>query len=143
MGSPGCEHMGFTAHSPLYISHPHTDTRMAWVDEVEDIKPPRSLLGIPELSWPGVYLPCYDRLAKEENPWVLKMTEAPVPAAPTARTPELSPPAPSQAQDPPSEMQGQVEERCLEQVQSMVVGEVLKDIDTACRLLNIAPGTTV
>ena len=143
MGSPGCEHMGFTAHSPLYISHPHTDTRMAWLDEAEDIKPPRSLLGIPELSWPGVYLPCYDRLAKEENPWVLKMTEAPVPAAPIARTPELSPPAPSQAQDPPCEMQGLVEERCLEQVQSMVVGEVLKDIDTACRLLNIAPGTTV
>lgn len=140
MGSPGCEH---TAHSPVFISHPHTDTRMAWLDQVEDIKPPRSLLGLPELSWPGVYLPCYDRLAMEENPWVLRMTEAPpAPAAPHSRTPELSPVKPSQPQDPPSEMEGQVEERCLEQVQTMVVGEVLKDVDTACKLLNIAPGRT-
>ncbi|KAM7404965.1 hypothetical protein PAMP_012264 [Pampus punctatissimus] len=139
MGSPGCDRMGFTAHSPRYSSHSHTDARTAWLDEAEDIKPPRSLLGLPELSWPGVYLPCYDRLAIEENPWVLKMTETPVPAAPIIRTPELSLSAPSQAQDPPSEMQGQAEERCLEQVQSMVVGEVLKDVDTACRLLNITP----
>uniref|UniRef100_A0A8C6Z2L5 SAM pointed domain-containing Ets transcription factor n=1 Tax=Nothoprocta perdicaria TaxID=30464 RepID=A0A8C6Z2L5_NOTPE len=31
-----------------------------------------------------------------------------------------------------------VEERSLEQVQSLVLGEVLKDIETACKLLNIA-----
>lgn len=135
MGSPGCE------HTALYIRHPDTDTRMAWLDVEEDIKPPRSILGLPELSWPGVYLPCYDRLAViEENPWVLRMSEHPAPAAPPSRTLEPSPAKPSQAQDPPSEMPGQVEERCLEQVQSMVVGEVLKDVDTACKLLNIAPG---
>ncbi|XP_033484262.1 SAM pointed domain-containing Ets transcription factor-like isoform X3 [Epinephelus lanceolatus] len=139
MGSPGCEHTGYTVHSPLYISHPNTDTRMAWLDQAEDIKPPRSLLGLPELSWPGVYLPCYDRSAIEENPWVLRMTEAPAPTAPPSRTPELSPAKPSHPQEPPSEMEGQVEERCLEQVQTMVVGEVLKDVDTACKLLNIAP----
>lgn len=134
MGSPGC-----IAHSPPYIGHPHhTNSRMAWLDEVEDVKPPRSLFGLPELGWPGVYLPCCDRLAIEENPWVLRMTEAPAPAAPPSRTPELSPMKPSQVQDPPSGMDGQVEERCLEQVQTMVVGEVLKDVDTACKLLNIA-----
>ncbi|NXW43851.1 SPDEF factor, partial [Nyctiprogne leucopyga] len=33
-----------------------------------------------------------------------------------------------------------LEEHSLEQVQSMVVGEVLKDIETACKLLNIASG---
>lgn len=33
-----------------------------------------------------------------------------------------------------------LEEHSLEQVQSMVVGEVLKDIETACKLLNIAAG---
>ncbi|NWX89708.1 SPDEF factor, partial [Nothoprocta pentlandii] len=33
-----------------------------------------------------------------------------------------------------------VEERSLEQVQSLVLGEVLKDIETACKLLNIAAG---
>ncbi|XP_037627607.1 SAM pointed domain-containing Ets transcription factor-like isoform X1 [Sebastes umbrosus] len=139
MGSPGCEHTGYTVHSPLYISHPHGDARMAWLDKTEDIKPPRSLLELPELGWPGVYLPCYERLTIEESPWVLRMTEAPAPAAPPSRTPETSPAKPSQPQDPPSEMEGQVEERCLEQVQTMVVGEVLKDVDTACKLLNIAP----
>ncbi|XP_035513336.1 SAM pointed domain-containing Ets transcription factor-like [Morone saxatilis] len=134
MGSPDC-----TAHSPLYISHPHhTDIRIAQLDEVEDIKPPRSLLGLPELSWPGVYVPSYNRLAIEENPWVLRMTEAPAPVAPPSRIPELNPAKPSQVHNPPSGMEGQVEERCLEQVQTMVVGEVLKDVDTACKLLNIA-----
>ncbi|XP_054464730.1 SAM pointed domain-containing Ets transcription factor-like [Anoplopoma fimbria] len=139
MGSPGCEHTGYTVHSPIYISQPHTDAMMAWPDEAEDIKPPRTLLGLPELSWPGVYLPCYDRLAMEENPWMLRMTEAPAPAVPPSRTLEPSPAKPTQPPEPPSEMEGQVEERCLEQVQTMVVGEVLKDIDTACKLLNIAP----
>lgn len=139
MGSPA-----YAAHSPLYISHPHhIDTRAAWLDEVEDVKPPRSLFGLPELSWPGVYLPCYERLATEENPWVLRMIGTPTPpAALPSRTPEPSPPKPSQTQDPRSEMEGQVEERCLEQVQTMVVGEVLKDIDTACKLLNIVSGRT-
>lgn len=32
------------------------------------------------------------------------------------------------------------EDRCLEQVQSLVLDEVLKDIETACKLLNITPG---
>ncbi|XP_034447934.1 SAM pointed domain-containing Ets transcription factor-like [Hippoglossus hippoglossus] len=137
MGSPGREHPGCTIGSPLYISHPHTNPRVAWLDE--DIKPNRSLLGLPELSWPGVYLPCYDRLVIEENPWVLGMTEAPAPAAPSCRTLEPSPPAPGQAHASSPEVEGQVEERCLEQVQTMVVGEVLKDVDTACKLLNIAP----
>lgn len=40
------------------------------------------------------------------------------------------------------ELQGglPLEEHSLEQMQSMVVGEVLKDIETACKLLNIAAG---
>ncbi|XP_010766099.1 SAM pointed domain-containing Ets transcription factor isoform X1 [Notothenia coriiceps] len=134
MGSPGCEH---TAYSPLYISHPHSDARMAWLDEADDIKPPRSLLGLPELSWTGVYLPRNNILAMEENPWVLRMTESP--AAPPSRTLEVSQAKPGQTQTPPYEMEGQVEEHCLEQVQTMVESEVLKDVDTACKLLNIAP----
>ncbi len=138
MGSPGC-----AAHSPHHLGHPHlTDARMTWMDEAEDIKPSRSLLGLPELSWQGVYLPCCDRLAKEENPWVLRTTEAPAPAAPSSRTLEPCQAKHSQAEDLPSGMEGQVEDRCLEQVQTMVVGEVLKDVDTACKLLNIASGKT-
>lgn len=144
MGSPGCEHIGYTTHSPVYISHPHADSRKAWMDELEDIKPPRGLLGLPELSWSGVYVPCYDRLPIEENPWVLRMTEAPGPMGPPCRTAELSPATSSPVQvSPTAELEGQVEERCLEQIRSMVVGEVLKDVDTACKLLNITPGRTV
>ncbi|XP_026189034.1 SAM pointed domain-containing Ets transcription factor isoform X2 [Mastacembelus armatus] len=139
MGSPSCEHTSCTAHSPFYISHPHADTKMAWLDEAEDIKPPRSLLGLPELSWQGVYRPHYNRLAIAENPWVLRMTESPASAAPLSYTPEPSPPASSLIQDSPTETGGQLEECSLEQVQTMVVGEVLKDIDIACKLLNIAP----
>ncbi|KAF7666991.1 hypothetical protein LDENG_00084360 [Lucifuga dentata] len=138
MGNPGCQHGGYATHSPLYISYPHTDSRKAWLNEPEDIKPPRNLLGFPELSWSEIYLPCYDRLAMEENPWVLRMTDAPAPNGPPFRAAELSPAVSGQAQVPPSaELEGQVEERCLEQVRNMVVGEVLKDIDTACKLLNI------
>ncbi|GAA6071987.1 SAM pointed domain-containing Ets transcription factor-like isoform X1 [Tachysurus ichikawai] len=36
--------------------------------------------------------------------------------------------------------QTDVEDRCLEQVQSLVLDEVQKDIETACKLLNITPG---
>lgn len=36
--------------------------------------------------------------------------------------------------------QTEVEDRCLEQVLSLVLDEVLKDIETACKLLNITPG---
>lgn len=66
---------------------------------------------------------------------MLRMTEAPTPTALPS-----SPAKPNQVQDAPTGMEGQVEERCLEQVQTMVVGEVLKDVDTACKLLNIASG---
>lgn len=73
---------------------------------------------------------------------MLRMTEPPTPAAlPSSSSPEMSPVKPSPAPNPLSSgMEGQVEERCLEQVQTMVVGEVLKDVDTACKLLNIASG---
>lgn len=135
MGSPGCD-----AHSPLYANQPHhADTRTVWLGE--DVKPPRSLLGLPELGWTGVYLPCCDRLAVEENPWMVRVSDAsPQPPPPPCRTLEPVPSKLSQNQDAPSGMEGQVEERCLEQVQTMVVGEVLKDVDTACKLLNIASG---
>ncbi|XP_068601432.1 SAM pointed domain-containing Ets transcription factor-like [Brachionichthys hirsutus] len=134
MGSSDC-----SALSLLYTGHSHlTDTRMAWIDETEDIKPPRSLPGLPELSWPGVYHSCCDRLAVDRDPWVLRVTEAPASVPPPSRTPEPIPAKPSQGQEPQSGMEGQAEQSSLEQVQTMVVGEVLKDIDTACKLLNIS-----
>lgn len=69
---------------------------------------------------------------------MLRMTgQAPTPAVLPSKTFEPCPVKPNQTQDPSSGME---EERCLEQVQTMVVGEVLKDVDTACKLLNIASG---
>lgn len=134
MGSPGCD-----AHSPLYVNQPHhADTRTVWSGE--DVKPPRSLLGLPELNWPGVYLPLCDRLAIDENPWTVRVNDASTQPPPPCRTLEQVPGKLSHNQDASSGMEGQVEERCLEQVQSMVVGEVLKDVDTACKLLNIESG---
>lgn len=135
MGSPGC-----TPHAAVFISHPHyMDTRTDWLDE--DVKPPRSLLGLPELGWPGVCLPCCERIPTEEDPWVLRTTEGPAPAALPTRTLEPCIVKSNQSQDPSSGAEGQMEERYLEQVQTMVVGEVLKDVDTACKLLNIASGS--
>lgn len=135
MGSPGCD-----AHSPLYASQPHhADSRTGWLGE--DVKPPRSLLGLPELGWTGVYLPCCDRLAMEENPWMVRVSDpSPQPPPPPCRTLEPVPGKLSHNQDAPSGMESQAEERCLEQVQTMVVGEVMKDVETACKLLNIASG---
>lgn len=135
MGSPGCD-----ARSALYANQPHhPDPCTAWLGE--DVKPPRSLLGLPELGWPGAYLPCCDRRALEENPWTLRGSDASAQPPPPSRTVEPFPACKlHQTQDAPPGMEGQVEERCLEQVQTMVVGEVLKDVDTACKLLNIASG---
>ncbi|XP_029362942.1 SAM pointed domain-containing Ets transcription factor-like [Echeneis naucrates] len=138
MGTPGCEHTGCATQTPLFAKQPQTNLRAAWLDETEGIKPPPTLVGLPEVSWFGPYIPCYNRLAVEEKPWVVEVTGATAPAAPTSRTLEESL-TPNQVQDSSSKVEIQVEERCLEQVQTMVVGEVLKDVDTACKLLNISP----
>ncbi|KAM8863917.1 SAM pointed domain-containing Ets transcription factor-like isoform 2-T3 [Spinachia spinachia] len=130
MGSPGG-----AAHSPLYLSPPHGGARTAWPDEAEGVK-------LPDRCWTGVYLPYCDRLAAEESPRIMRMAEAPAHVPPPCRALEPSPAKPGpphQPHQPPYAAEGQVEECCLEQVQTMVVGEVLKDVDTACKLLNIAP----
>lgn len=130
-------------HSPVLISHAHyIDSRTDWLDK--DVKPPRSLLGLPELGWPAVCLPCCDRKGGEEDPWMLRMIEGPAPAMLPSRTLEPCSIKPTQSQDSSSSSsgtEGQMEECHLEQVQTMVMGEVLKDVDTACKLLSIASGT--
>ncbi|XP_054625551.1 SAM pointed domain-containing Ets transcription factor-like [Dunckerocampus dactyliophorus] len=134
MGSSGYDHMGSTVRPSLCINSP-SDTGMAWLEETEDNKPIRSMLGLPEVSWPGVYPPCYNRLSNEAP----RMTEATAPPEPTLGTPGASPPMLIPAQNTPPVIQVEAEEHCLEQVQSMVVGEVLSDVNKACKLLNIAP----
>ncbi|XP_023654724.1 SAM pointed domain-containing Ets transcription factor [Paramormyrops kingsleyae] len=80
---------------------------------------------------PGLYLPCFDMLLAEDATWLMK--------AEPRKEPEQCPVIDSQGLGLPPGLDAQVEERSLEQVQSMVVGEVLKDIETACKLLNINP----
>lgn len=116
MGSPGC-----TAHLPFYVGPSNSDTAMHYAVFEQNIK---------QVHWSGVYMPRQDRLALEENPCV-----------PMYWTVDLSPPTETQSQDSTSETEIQAEEQCLEQLQTMVVGEVLKDVDMACKLLNITPGT--
>ncbi|XP_048351954.1 SAM pointed domain-containing Ets transcription factor isoform X1 [Sphaerodactylus townsendi] len=102
----------------------------------------------PEQPLPTFYLQYFDMLYPEDNNWVPKAlgesqqinsqgnrTEVP-------KEPEQCPIIDSQGLSLTPDMDYQaslhLEEHSLEQVQSMVVGEVLKDIETACKLLNIA-----
>ena len=137
MGSPDSDRVGSTTLIPFYSSTPHTAMLRALEDEEENIKPPRGLPGAPERSLQGVY---WDALLNDESSWRLKAT---TPCSlPACRAPEQRPVVNSQAQAIGSSagLEGQLEERSLEQVQTMVVGEVMKDIETACKLLNITPG---
>lgn len=72
----------------------------------------------------------YFNMYPEDGSWVAKVPEA------SAR--EDHPEEPEQCPVIDSQASGStLDEHSLEQVQSMVVGEVLKDIETACKLLNI------
>ncbi|XP_072308968.1 SAM pointed domain-containing Ets transcription factor [Eucyclogobius newberryi] len=91
---------------------------------------------------PSLYLSCFDMLLTQDT----QVSEAsPTSAAPMTLLelrdePEQCPIIDSQEQGlSPCGIEEQEEDRSLEQVQSMVVGEVLKDIETACKLLNITP----
>ena len=118
----------------------------AW--EMEDTKP--CMEALEHCGFPGLYLSCFDMLFTEDSTWLVKVSEAspglacavpvPVPRMAHGEEPEQCPVIDSQALGLSPGLEGQEEERSLEQVQSMVVGEVLKDIETACKLLNITPG---
>ncbi|KPP59888.1 hypothetical protein Z043_122154, partial [Scleropages formosus] len=117
--------------------------------DLEDSKPPRELSSGSERP-PGLYLSCFDMLLTEDAAWLVKVTDpAPPPScgggagggarSEPRKDPEQCPVIDSQGLALSPALESQVEERSLEQVQSLVVGEVLKDIDTACKLLNIHP----
>lgn len=97
-------------------------------------------------SIPSLYLSCFDMLLTEDTSSLSEVSEA-SPASSASMTlldlreePEQCPIIDSQGQGlSPCGTEEQEEDRSLEQVQSMVVGEVLKDIETACKLLNITP----
>ncbi|NXI65201.1 SPDEF factor, partial [Anseranas semipalmata] len=108
--------------------------------------PPRT----PEQPLPAFCLHYFDMLYSEDIAWASKgMGETSQSGAPGGREeaqkePEQCPIIDSQGLGLGAEgdLQGSLplEEHSLEQMQSMVVGEVLKDIETACKLLNIAAG---
>ncbi|XP_053459225.1 SAM pointed domain-containing Ets transcription factor isoform X4 [Nycticebus coucang] len=93
----------------------------------------------PEQGLSAFYLSYFDMLYPEDSSWATK--------DPGASTQEETPEEPEQCPVIDSQAPGgsldlvpgglTLEEHSLEQVQSMVVGEVLKDIETACKLLNI------
>lgn len=96
----------------------------------------------PEQGLSAFYLSYFDMLYPEDGGWAAK--------GPGASTREEPPDEPEQCPVIDSQAPGgsldlapsglTLEEHSLEQVQSMVVGEVLKDIETACKLLNITAG---
>lgn len=96
----------------------------------------------PEQGLSAFYLSCLDMLYPDDSSWAAK--------GPGASSREEPPEEPEQCPVIDSQAPGgsldlapgglSLEEHSLEQVQSMVVGEVLKDIETACKLLNITAG---
>ncbi|NWT85544.1 SPDEF factor, partial [Lanius ludovicianus] len=104
----------------------------------------------PEQPLPAFCLHYFDMLHPEDTAWATKGAGEPSHSGAQGRReearkePEQCPIIDSQALGlgPEGDLQGSLhlEEHSLEQVQSMVVGEVLKDIETACKLLNIAAG---
>lgn len=109
-------------------------------------------LGMPERTLQILYLPGFDILSVDESSWLgrgrdpTSTTSSPSPeaarASPThcGEEPEQCPQIHSSVLVDPVTQAGQDEERSLEQMQTLVVEEVLKDIETACKLLNITPG---
>ncbi|XP_077582673.1 SAM pointed domain-containing Ets transcription factor [Stigmatopora nigra] len=119
------------SEDPLTVMERSGDSGQAW-----DVTVDAKVGGVP-----GLYLPCFDMLATEDAAWLVKASQAsPDPGGTaTGEEPEQCPVIDSQERGLSPGMDGPEEERSLEQVQSMVVGEVLKDIETACKLLNITP----
>ncbi|EPY84258.1 hypothetical protein CB1_000487023 [Camelus ferus] len=93
----------------------------------------------PEQGLSAFYLSYFDMLYPEDSSWAAKGPGASTREEPTDE-PEQCPVIDSQAPGSSLDLTPgglTLEEHSLEQVQSMVVGEVLKDIETACKLLNI------
>ncbi|XP_009271216.2 PREDICTED: SAM pointed domain-containing Ets transcription factor [Aptenodytes forsteri] len=103
---------------------------------------------LPEQPLPAFCLHYFDMLYSEDVAWATKGMGEPSQSnaqggrGEAQKEPEQCPIIDSQGLGLGAEGDLQaslhLEEHSLEQVQSMVVGEVLKDIETACKLLNIA-----
>lgn len=124
----------------VFRTGPEKVTTGAGVSERRNWSP--SPPATPEQGLSAFYLSYFDMLYPENSSWSSK--------GPGASTPDEVPEEPEQCPVIDSQAPGgsldlapgglTLEEHSLEQVQSMVVGEVLKDIETACKLLNITAG---
>ncbi|XP_064029672.1 SAM pointed domain-containing Ets transcription factor isoform X3 [Pogoniulus pusillus] len=98
----------------------------------------------PEQPLPAFCLHYFNMLYSEDIPWATKGMGEPSPSGAQGgrgeaqKEPEQCPIIDSQGLGLGAEGDLALVEHSLEQVQSLVVGEVLKDIETACKLLNIA-----
>uniref|UniRef100_A0A3B1JW71 SAM pointed domain-containing Ets transcription factor n=1 Tax=Astyanax mexicanus TaxID=7994 RepID=A0A3B1JW71_ASTMX len=99
-------------------------------------------------SFPSMpeYLSRFDMLLAEDTAWLVRKMEAPTPLTrdeqmthckDAGQCPVID--SPGRGLCPGMNGQVEVEDRCLEQVHTLVLEEVLKDIETACKLLNITP----
>lgn len=95
------------------------------------------------------YLSCFDMLLSEDMAWIMRKTdtftfvgreEELLQSKEAGQDSVIDSTAGHRALSVGLSGQTDVEDRCLEQVQSLVLDEVLKDIETACKLLNINPG---
>lgn len=99
----------------------------------------------PEQGLSAFYLSYLDTLYPEDSHWAAKGSGVSTQDKPPEE-PEQCPVIDSQAPGGSLDLVPgglALEEHSLEQVQSMVVGEVLKDIETACKLLNITAGESL
>lgn len=119
-----------------------TEDPLPILDQNRDAGEPWDMMGAKTGGMTNLYLSCFDMLPTEEASWLAKVSDSSSihPRLEPQDEPEQCPVIDSQEQGLSPGLEGQEEDRSLEQVQSMVVGEVLKDIETACKLLNIAPG---
>lgn len=135
--SPGLSSM---PPSAVFRTGPEKVTAGAVGPERRDWSP--SPPATPEQGLSAFYLSYFDMLYPEDSGWATKgpgeSTQDEVPEEPE-QCPVIDSQAPGGSLDlAPGGLT--LEEHSLEQVQSMVVGEVLKDIETACKLLNITAG---
>lgn len=139
-------HRSTTSFSENSLAHLKTEEGTLETFGLVDSKP--RLDSTEQHRLPGLYLSCFDMLFTEDATWLVRVADSSTsitsgPRPESCAEPEQCPviDSPGLGSAPLSPGLGeQVEERSLEQVQSLVVGEVLKDIETACKLLNITPG---
>ncbi|XP_056606757.1 SAM pointed domain-containing Ets transcription factor [Triplophysa dalaica] len=135
--SSGLQLPRFTESPPSFLKR---EDGIVQTSDMLDLKPRPDAS---DRGYPGLYLSCFDMLFTEDTTWLVRLSDSCGPAGGVPRLePEQCPviDSPGLGTSPLSPtLEEQVEERSLEQVQSLVVGEVLKDIETACKLLNITP----